>query len=245
MTERKSGMMLSEIPFSNMPVLLKQSGFDFFIVDDEHGGFDYSDLSKIIMTARLCGLPAIVRLPDRTRRDITKFMDMGADGVLLPMTSDPEEIADVVKYAKYAPVGIRGISTTRAHTLYHPPALTEYMQSANARTKVYAQIETVRGVENISEILSVPGVDGFLMGPNDLSCDYGCAGESRAEQILSAIDVTARAAQKAGKESGIITGNKAYLSRAKNAGMTIFCVGSELSMLLRAGKDTVAEIRAD
>lgn len=245
MKNRKAGMMLSEIPFSNMPVLLKKSGFDFFIIDDEHGGFDYSDVSKLIMTSKLCGLTAIVRLPDNTRRDVTKFMDMGADGLMLPMTSRPEDVERVVRYARYAPAGMRGISTMRAHTLYDPPVLADYMRRANASTRVYAQIETVEGVKNIREILSLSGVDGFLMGPNDLSCDYGCVGEDNAPQILSAIDAATAAAVECGKESGIITGNKNYLARAKKAGMELFCVGSELSMLARAGRETVAGIRAD
>lgn len=79
MTE--AGIMLSEVPFSNLPVILKKGGMDFFILDSEHGGFDYSDISKIIMTSRLAGLKCIVRLADNTRKDITKFMDMGADGL--------------------------------------------------------------------------------------------------------------------------------------------------------------------
>ena len=62
---RKSGIMVSEIPFANMPVLMKNAGLDYFILDCEHGGFDYVDISRIIMTARLCGLPVIVRLPNK------------------------------------------------------------------------------------------------------------------------------------------------------------------------------------
>ena len=76
------------------------------------------------------------------------------------MTNTADDIKKVVEYAKYAPVGKRGISTMRAHTLYAPPSLCEYMPLANERIKVYAQIETVSGVVNIEEILSVNGVDG-------------------------------------------------------------------------------------
>ena len=99
----KCGIMVSEIPFSNMPVLLKNSGLDYFILDCEHGGFDYCDISRMIMTARLCNLPIIVRLPNNDRKDIIKFMDMGADGVLLPMTNTVDDIKKVVEYAKYQP----------------------------------------------------------------------------------------------------------------------------------------------
>lgn len=140
MTE--AGIMLSEVPFSNLPVILKKGGMDFFILDSEHGGFDYSDISKIIMTSRLAGLKCIVRLADSTRKDIIKFMDMGADGLLLPMTNTAADIEKVVEYAKYAPLGRRGLSTMRAHTLYDPPKLLDYMKAANEATEIYAQIET-------------------------------------------------------------------------------------------------------
>ena len=76
----------------------------------------------------------------------------------------------------------------RAHTLYNPPPLPDYMKSVNLRTKIYAQIETAEGVERIDEILSVEGVEGFLLGPNDLSDSYGCLGDTAANPILTAID---------------------------------------------------------
>ena len=170
-------------------------------------------------------------------------MDMGADSLLLPMTNGAEEIRQVVKYAKYSPLGERGISTMRAHTLYNPPPLKEYMRTANARTRVYAQIETVAGVEHIDEILAVEGVAGFFMGPNDLSDAYGCPGEKAAPQILEAIGKTAESARRHKKTSGIITENAAYLQRAREAGMTMFSCGSELSLLAAGLRNTVAHIK--
>lgn len=238
---RKKGMMLSEIPFRNLPVLLKDCGFDFMIVDTEHGGFDYSDLSGILMTARLVSLDCIVRLPDNTRRDITRMMDMGAKGLMLPMTDSAEQIAKVVEYAKYAPVGKRGISTMRAHTLYHPPKLSEYRETANAYTEIYAQIESKAGLERIDEILSVDGVDGFLLGPNDLTCDLGFPADAHAI-VEGEIARLSACAARFGKSAGIITSDDGYLDAAKRAGMSRFCVGSELSMLKQSALRTVEKI---
>ena len=244
MSERKSGIMINEIPFSNLPVLFRQCGLDFYIIDDEHGGFDYREIYGMICSARMIGgIETIVRLPSNERRDIVKFMDMGADSLLLPMTNGAEDIRRVVRYAKYAPIGERGISTMRAHTLYAPPPLLDYMKEANARTKVYAQIETKSGVDRIDEILAVEGVTGFLLGPNDLSDSYGCLGDDAAPQILSAIARTAESAKKLGKTSGIITANERYIAAAKEAGMTMFSRGSELSLLADGLKKTAAAAR--
>ncbi len=238
----KIGTMLSEISFTNMPLLFKNAGFDFFIVDNEHGGFDYRELSQIIMMSALCGLKVIVRISDNSRKDITKIADMGANGFLLPMTNSISDIKEVVKYAKYTPVGCRGISTTRAHTFYNPPKLSEYMVSANERMEIYAQIETVSGVENAEQILSIDGVSGAFVGPNDLSCDYGCIGAPYPKEIFGAIEKVALASKNTGKPCGIITANKKYIEFAKNSGFSLFSVGSELNMIMNAGRKIVNDL---
>ena len=239
----RAGMMISEIAFSNMPVLLKNAGLEFCILDCEHGGFDYAEVSRLIMTARLCGLELIVRLANNERKDVVKYLDMGADGLLLPMTNTAEDIRKVADYAKYPPLGHRGISTMRAHTLYAPPPVLEYMPAGNARTKIFAQAETRAGVENIDRILAVPGVSGCFIGPNDLSADYECLGDPNAPPILKAIERVGEAAAAAGKISGMITANKNYLSKAKSCRFTAFCVGSELNAIAEYGKKTARLIK--
>ncbi len=244
MADYRAGIMINEIPFSNLPVLFRQCGLDFYIIDGEHGAFDYREFYGMVCSARMMGgIETIIRLPSNQRKDIVKFMDMGADSLLLPMTNCAEDIRQVVKYAKYSPLGERGISTMRAHTLYSPPPLLEYMRSANERTAVYAQIETAEGVERIDEILAVDGVAGFFMGPNDLSDSYGCLGDKAAPQILAAIGKTAESAKRAGKKCGIITENENYIRKAKESGMTLFSKGSELSLLAHGLRRTVTEIR--
>ncbi|MBQ8837322.1 MAG: hypothetical protein IJ002_07450 [Clostridia bacterium] len=223
------GMMLSEIPFANMILLLKNNNFDFMIIDNEHGSFDYSDMTKMFAVARLAPLRTIVRLPDNNRAWITKCVDAGADGFLLPMTNSASDIAKVVEYAKYTPIGKRGISTMRAHTLYAPPSLDKYMSAANEHVKVYAQIETRAGVENVDEILAERGVDGVFVGPNDLSCDLGCIGDTKP--ILECIEKVAAAAAKCGKKWGIITTSKALLDKALELSVDMISYGSELHML--------------
>lgn len=239
---RSAGIMLSEVAFSNFPILFKNSGLDFFIIDYEHGAFDYSAMAGVLTVARLCGMRSIVRLPGNGRKDIVKLADMGADGFLLPMTNSPEDIARVVRYARYRPAGERGISTMRAHTRYAPPSdLKAYMQSANEGMRVYAQIETRAGLANAGAILSVQGVDGFFLGPNDLSDDFGCPGACGG-RIESAIEELGRAARAANKTAGIITGNRAYLQRAKACGYEMYAVGSELNAVSDYCKSVAALI---
>ena len=241
--ENKAGIMISEIAFANMPVLLKAADLDFFILDCEHGGFDYSQIAGMISVSRLAGISLIIRLADNSRKDIIKFADMGAQAFLLPMTDCAEDIEKVVKYACYSPVGKRGISTMRAHTFYAPPDVETYKRSANDKMKIYAQIETAAGVENTARILGVNGVVGCFIGPNDLSDDYGCLTDKSAAQIYRAIEIAGKAAQKAGKVSGIISGNAGYCAAAEQNGFTMFCKGSELNAIKEYGQRVCQSVK--
>ncbi len=236
----KAGTMLSEISFCNFPIIAKNSGLDFIIIDNEHGYFDYSDIAKLIVCAKLVELETIVRIGDATRAHITKLADMGVSGFLLPMTNAAEDIKEVVKYAKYPPIGKRGVSTTRAHTLYNPPSLCEYMESANEKMKIYAQIETKSGVENIDEILAVEGVYGIFIGPNDLSVDLNCISDKAV--LKKAIEKIAKAANKAGKPFGIITGNRELIELSMKNNVSMVSKGSELNMLIDGCKKIRKEL---
>ncbi len=232
------GTMLSEVCFVNFPIILKNNDLDFLMIDNEHGAFDYVFLSSIITVSRLIDLSVIIRLPDNNRKDITKLVDMGAEGFLLPMTNTPEDIKKVVDFVKYAPIGKRGISTNRAHTYYNPPSLNEYMERANQKVKIYAQIETRTGVENIDEILSVAGVDGVFIGPNDLSCDLNCIGNN--QPVRAVIEKVSCAAKNHHKAWGIITTSKELIDYSLENDVTYISYGSEINML----KESCKKIRS-
>lgn len=236
-----TGVMLSEAPFPNIAVLFARAGLDFMLIDTEHGSFDANVLSALLMNSRLASLTALVRLPDNHRREITRLMDLGAAGLVLPMTNSPDDIAKVVEHAKYAPVGKRGLSTTRAHSLYDPPPVADYMKVANDRIRIYAQIETAAGLQAAHDIAAVPGVAGLFLGPNDLACDLNCLDDKAP--ILHAIEQLAQASASAGKTSGIITSDTALITKAHSSGMQLFCAGSELSMLRQAARDTVTRVQ--
>lgn len=228
------GTMLSEIAFQNFPIIMKRQGLDFIIIDDEHGIFDDKSVAEIAQTAKFVGLKAIVRLPNSSRQIITKLADSGVSAFLLPMTDTAEDIKQVIKYAKYSPAGSRGISTTRAHTLYGVDDMSKYMSEANRKMQIYAQIETVCGVGNIKEILRAEGLEGIFIGPNDLADDIGCIGD--IEPIKKCIDKICSAAKDVGKPCGIITNNLELLRYAFQAGISMFSYGSEINMLKDGAK---------
>ena len=160
------------------------------------------------------------------------------------MTETAEQIGQVVTYARYFPLGQRGISTMRPHSLYHPGKLEDYMPAANRRISIFAQIESRKGLKEAETILQTKGVDGLFIGPNDLSCDLGFPPDAK-QKICGEILRLGQCASDCGKACGIITSDPTYLKQAKQAGLSHFCVGSELSMLKSAALATVQEIEVD
>ncbi len=237
--EIKLGTMLSEFNDSNIPIIFKKSGLDFFILDYEHGAFDHKDILSIITVSRLSHIKVFVRLSNNSRKDITKIMDMGPDGLILPMTSTKEDIQKVVNYAMYFPLGNRGLSTMRAHSFYNSPSdLCTYMKQTNEKVKIFAQIETIEGVRNYQEIVRVDGVSGIFIGPNDLSASYGGPGNVLNDKILKAIQ---QLFNNKHKEIGIITSNEKLIELAKANNCDYLSIGSELSILKKAYETVVKQ----
>lgn len=243
MNSVKTGIMLSELYSPNLPILCKKCGYDFLIIDCEHGAFDYFMIASMVTTARLIGIKALVRLPDNLRRDIIRLLDLGVDGLILPNTNTVDDIARVIEYAKYPPIGKRGLSTTRAHTFYDPPELSEYVDRANNHVEIYAEIETRAGLENVKAIIGLDGVSGAIIGPNDLSADYGIIGLPANTHVLEAIEEVASVAFNLGKISGIITTEKSLNDKALMHGMSMFCLGSELSLIKKGGRSAVSSLK--
>lgn len=236
------GTMLSELYTPNIVRVLKGCGFDYIIIDCEHGYFDYVHVANIIATAKGINLDIIIRIPNNERTNILKYMDMGATGLMLPMTNTVDDINQVINYAKYAPIGNRGISTARAHNNYDGSEFDQYMKDANESTLIFAQIETKEGLRNIDEILKVNGVYGAFVGPNDLSADLGVFGEFDHEKMKKAIKTVSDAAKDLDKPWGIISSKIDFLTKYQKQGMKLISCGSEIGMIAKQGKKIIKDL---
>ena len=239
--ETRLGAFLSEIAAPNLLRIYKACGLDYVIIDCEHGYFDHSQVAALCAVANGIGLMALVRVPCVAREHIQKIFDQGADAILVPMTGTAEQIRQAVEMTKYFPEGKRGASTMRPHSEYNPGKLADYMKKANERTMVFAQIETDEGVKNAAEIAAVPGVSGLIVGPNDLSIDYGTPGAAYTPEMENAYRVVIEAAKAQGKPTGIITGDMKLIHHCQDLGMQIFSCNSEVGLLAKQLKAMVAE----
>jgi 2-keto-3-deoxy-L-rhamnonate aldolase RhmA len=233
------GSFLSEIAAPNLLRIMKSGGLQFVVIDCEHGCFDYSQVSAIAAVGNGIGFPVIVRIPSITREPVQKYLDAGADGLLAPMTDTVEQAKALAAYGKYAPTGARGISTTRPHSEYNPGKLSDYMQKANDRVMLFVQIETEQAVKAAFDIASVEGIDGLIVGPNDLASSFGQAGNLTSPRMWEAIQTVIAAASKNGKPSGIVASDMAFLKKCRTAGMSIFSCNSEVGLLRQQIKTVV------
>lgn len=241
--EMAMGIMLSEIYVPNIVRLLARCGYDFILIDCEHGYFDMSQVANLIAVADGAQMPVIVRVTQPSRTNITKYLDMGAQGILLSDVSGRENAERLASLCRYAPAGNRGVSTFRAHTGYSSGNVGQIMRDANESVIVICQIESPETVEKIDEITSIPGVDGVLIGPNDLSQHIGIFGEYKHPCMVQAMKDVARSAKRNGKWSGVITANHDLLNIGRDCGMTCFSVGSELNALYSGATQSLCRVR--
>lgn len=229
--EQVLGTMVATFASPDIGKILKGCGFDFFIIDCEHGSFTTREVANIIAVARGAQIPALVRIPEMRREHALKFMEMGASGLLLPNTETAEQARMLVDCAKYAPLGHRGVSLSRPHTDFARVSGAEYMPRANDETLLMCQIESRRGVENIEAILAVEGIDVGFIGPNDMTQDYGILGQFEHPDIVDAFERVIAAARANGKWSGVHFGSAAPLAPWLSRGMQINMCGSDNGLL--------------
>ena len=229
--EHLLGTMVTTFASADMAKLLQQYGFDFFIIDCEHGSFTTREVADMIAVARAIGLPAMVRIPEMRREHALKFTEMGANGLLLPNTESAEQAQMLVDCTKYAPMGHRGVSLSRPHTDFAKVEGRSYMARANEENILLCQIESRAGVANIDEILAVDGIDAALIGPNDMTQDYGKLDHFDDPEIVDAFAKVVASARAHGKFSGAHFGAAAPLLPWISRGMQLNMWSSDIGLM--------------
>lgn len=172
--------------------ILSSCPFDWLVVDMEHSAIELSQAQQLIQIISLSGKTPLVRLPDQNPTLIKRVMDAGSAGVLIPNVKTVREAQAAVAAIKYPPEGTRGAGLARAQR--YGLGFQEYKNWVNKDGIVIAQIEHVLGVRNLREILSVPGIDGIIVGPYDLSSSINLPGKLDDPRVEALVRETARVA---------------------------------------------------
>lgn len=242
--EKILGTMIMNFANPDLPKIFKVCGFDMFVIDSEHGYMDYSSIAAMISVAKSEGINVIVRVPEVRREVVLKYMEMGADGLLLPNVQTKEQAQKLVEYSKYAPLGDRGVALLKAHAGYKAQNASEYMQKANEDTILMVQIESGIGVANIDDIIGVEGIDVAFIGPNDLSQSLGIMGQFEHEVFIKAIDKIITSAKSHGKVCGMHMGNIPALLKWYEKGMNFNLYSNETAMIIESAKNGISKYKA-
>jgi 2-keto-3-deoxy-L-rhamnonate aldolase RhmA len=170
--------------------ILAMAGYDWLVVDMEHTTISIEQAGELIRVIDLCGVAPLVRLTSNHPDQIKRVMDAGAHGIVVPMVNSVADAERAVAATRYAPQGIRGVGLARAQKF--GPGFQDYLKWQKDGPVVIVQIEHQDALEHLEAIFSVSGVDGFIIGPYDLSCSMGMPGEfdrpefkAAMQQILS------------------------------------------------------------
>lgn len=183
------------------------AGYDFVVIDTEHGPFNPDSAIDYIRAARLYGAVPFVRVQDTSRAAILKMLDGGAMGLIIPQINTVEEIREVVRHGKYAPVGGRGVAPSVGTGFWAEDwaqhGLDKTFETANRETMLFPQCETIGCLEHIEEIAATDGIDGIFVGPFDLSVAMGIPLDFAHPDFKAALDRILSACKAAGKPSMI------------------------------------------
>jgi 4-hydroxy-2-oxoheptanedioate aldolase len=208
---------------------MSASGCDWLGIDLQHGLISDEQMRVMILAAGIRRTPVLVRVPWNEPAAIMRVLDAGADGVLVPMVNTAEEAGRVVSACRYPPLGYRSWGAVRselADPSYSP-------ENGNKRSVCLVQIETVQAVDNLDAILDVPGVDGVVVGPADLTISYTgrTDGAASSPRDVAMIEHIATACRERGRCAGMFCGNAKDARRWMLAGYTLLVLSEDTALL--------------
>lgn len=205
--ERAFGTMIFEFASPGLPAILASAGADYVLYDMEHSGLGMDDMKTQFALCRAAGIVPMVRPPAKQYHLLSLLLDLGAMGLMLPMVESSEEAERIVSWTRYPPQGVRGAMFMGAHDDYAPGDVGEKMKIAHERTLVLALIETRKGIENVDEIMGVPGIDVAHLGHFDLSLSMGMPAGFERPEMQAAFAKIVAACRKHGKTAACMAGD--------------------------------------
>jgi 2-keto-3-deoxy-L-rhamnonate aldolase RhmA len=221
--------------------LLQGAGLDYVRLDMEHSSPSIETVADMALLARALQFPMIVRPPAGNREWITRLLDVGVWGLHVPQVDTAEIAASVVAAARYAPLGMRGMSGNGPHNDYRPGTPLALLDE---QTHITVMLESPQAFAEIDDILDVPGIDAVTLGPTDLAQELGVLGTAEQARVIDEYRMRMiQAAQRHGKSVSMLCANVADARRWIDAGVSMIVLSSDVAMLQRAASSAVAELR--
>lgn len=209
------------------------AGFDWVVVDGEHAPFDLQSMIHQVQSIELHGIPAIVRIPNDDASVIKQLLDAGARNIIVPMIESGRQAEGIARSMSYPPRGIRGVGTALSRAAQWN-RVKDYFNRADKEVCCIAQVESVRGVEALDEILDVEGIDVILLGPADLAASMGLLGQPGHSEVVEQVKRCIKRIVAAGKAAGFLTVSDRLIREYRDCGATMVGVGLDSLLLAKA-----------
>lgn len=232
------------LPNPSAAEIMAMSGIDMICIDNEHYPFSVETVERIARAAQIHGAGVFIRVPNDEPARIAQMLDCGLQGIKIPHVETGEQARAIVNAVKYAPAGRRGfcpITRAAAYGLDLPPA--EYTEDANRDTVIAIMVETKAGLENLDDILAVPGIDIIAIGPSDVAASYGLPGQVDHPEVRAAIEEGQRKIIASGKTLCSLAKNGEDVKRSLTSGVRMVQVGSDLQMLTGGFSALIREVQ--
>jgi 4-hydroxy-2-oxoheptanedioate aldolase len=190
------------IPAPRVVELCGIAGFDYVIIDAEHGPMDFGVCENLVRAAEAANITPLIRVPSHEPKTILRYLDIGAMGIMAPQVNSAADARAVVSAVKYAPEGTRGFGPGRSAQFGIGEPMSEYAANENKQTLIIAQLENVAALDELGEIIRTPGIDAFEIGTGDLSASMGMPGQSSRPEVQAVVQQFVTAVLGAGSVIG-------------------------------------------
>lgn len=214
--------------------IIAGSGFDWLVLDTEHAPNELPMVYSQLQAAKGGTAHPVVRVPWNDMVTIKRYLDIGAQTLLIPCIETEKEARDAVAYTRYPPKGQRGYSAAPRASGFG--RIKDYATTCEDELCVLLQVETRKGLENLEAIAGIEGVDGIFIGPGDLSAALGHVGNPKHPEVQAAIEDAIARIRACGKPAGILTADEALARRFIELGCLFTAVGSDLGLLTRTSE---------
>lgn len=211
--------------------IFARSQVDFISLDIEHSTIDYKDALEMMKASQSQGVPCLPRIASHNMEMIKRLLEAGADGIIAPMVESREDVENLVRWIKYPKVGKRSFGINRAQGYGFD--FDSYVKTWNDSSIFIAQVESIKGVENIEAIVSHPEVDGVMVGPYDISGSIGVPGQLDHPSVLAAAQRIVEASQRSGIACGthLVEAKAEQISASLASQFTFVVLSSDIFLL--------------
>jgi 4-hydroxy-2-oxoheptanedioate aldolase len=223
--------------------IVGMAGFDFAIVDMEHGPLTVETAETLCRTAQGVGLDPIVRVRKNDAPQIQRALDIGSAGVQIPQIETREGAEAAVRASKYAPVGARGVSFFTRAGDYALHGVSGLADKLNEEQMVVIHIEGRRGLENLEAVIEVEGIDVVFLGPYDLSASFGIPGQVDDPRVVQGMEDAVTKIRAAGKAAGTFAGDVVTAKRWMDVGVQYISLGVDVGIFADACTGLVEELQ--